>query len=155
MRLGHPSINCRIFVSSKVSSKKKLVFPFEKYRYIYKTRWRKKNLNHSMWPSHFHLSIPTWSSIFVYTIIPKNYFPTWSLRSKTSTDTNGTYLKRIKNNQNVFVGDLLSWMKYFFVIKDKIVTSFMKKFCVFSYFIFVFYLFNIGNRHTMVTMSIR
>ena len=142
MRLGHPSINCRIFVSSKVSSKKKKhEFSHLKSTDTFIKLDEEKNLNHSMWPSHFHLSIPTWSSIFVYTIIPKNYFPTWSLRSKTSTDTNGTYLKRIKNNQNVFVCDLLSWMKYFFVIKDKIESSFVKKFCVFSYFIFVFYLF--------------
>ena len=43
------------------------------------------------------------------------------------TDTNDTCLKRMKNDQNFFVGDLLLRMKYFFVNKIGFEFSFVQE----------------------------
>ena len=142
MRLGHPSINCRIFVSSKVSSKKKLVFPFEKYRYIYKTRWRKKLKS-------FYVTLTlslVHTNMIIYFCL--HYYPKELFSYVKPEIQNFNRHKWHLSQENQKQSKCLCWWpiimnEVFFVIKDKIVTSFMKKFCVFSYFIFVFYLFNI------------
>ena len=60
---------------------------------------------------------------------------------RRQTDTSETCLKRMKNDQNVFVGDLLLWIKYFFVNKIGFELSFVTEIGFYYYFIFVNNLF--------------
>ena len=59
---------------------------------------------------------------------------------RRQTDTSKTCLKRMKNDQNVFVGDLLLWIQ-FFVNKIGFELIFVKELGFCFHFIFVYNLF--------------